>query len=525
MSPRPPTPPLHLRQEVPLALVAGALAAWASFAWLAPFHLGESLSAADFFDYCTAVVSLADEDPALWPLKRGRLPGLLAGALAPARGVIDALLLNAVAGTALTAAGIYLWGTALGGRVAGGVAVLFALTMSPLVLQARMLSFYPMVNAGLAWGAAGVAVAARTRSPLGLAVAGLGIAAALLVDVRGLVWALPALGTAAVLALAVPGSWKRRGLCVLALLLPLAASYPAGQRAFPSTAYSLEKQIDVRPLFHLHGARGADFKPPFSYDSAYVWGWSPLSEIPDTVQFLLKNRQVELPDGVVMEAPQGLVRRQVTPWIRAATWLAPCTLLLLFVARQPWRAWGLVGAAAPYLVALRSLEGMVEVYPRFLTQGLPAVAVLGGALVGLLFGFLPLRTHPRLRAGVGLGVVGIAAAVAFGALPSPLSPVAPWRISWAPVLTEIYAVGQDLRSPTGTRPGAPQEACVARLREDRRQSGRDWSSLVPFSDRVQRDYRKENSTVPPVRSSPEPSPGGPPQPPPGEPPAGPHRGP
>lgn len=517
--------PLLLRTELPLALLAGALAAWASFSWFSPFHLGESLSAADFFDYCTAAVSLAEDRPELWPLKRGRVPGLLAGGLAPSRGIVDALLLNAVAGSALTAAGLYLWGSALAGRLAGVVAVLFSLTMSPLVVQTRMLSFYPMVNAGLAWAAAGAVVAARTRSPVGLVVAGLGIAAALLVDVRGLVWALPALGVSVGVALGAQGGWKRKAVCMGALLLPILASYPAGRLAFPSNAYSLEKQVDVRPLFHLHGARGPGFKPPFAYDSAYVWGWSPIQEIPSTVAFLVDNRSVEQPDGVSMEAPFGLIRRQVTPWIQAATWLTPATLVLLFVARRPWLAWGLLGSALPYLVALRSLEGMVEIYPRFLTQGLPAVAVLGGGVIGLAFSLLPLQAQPRLRAGLSVLLAGLAAAIAFGAVPSPLSPVASWRIAWAPVLTEIYAVGQDLRSPTGTQPGAPQEACVARLQQDRIALGRDWSGLVPFSDRVQRDYRDQNSTLPPVRSIPEPRRDGPPRLPPGEPPAGRTQGP
>jgi hypothetical protein len=439
--------------------------------------------------------------------------------------VVDALLLNAVAGTALTAAGLYLWGSALAGRLAGVVAVLFALTMSPLVVQTRMLSFYPMVNAGLAWAAAGTVVAARTRSPLGLAMAGLGIAAALLVDVRGLVWALPTFGASAAIALGVQGGWRRKALCLGALLLPLLFSHPLGRLAYPSSAYSLEKQVDVRPLFHLHGARGPTFKPPFTYDSAYVWGWSPIREVPKTVGFLLENRTVEMPDGVSMEAPAGLIRRQVTPWIRAANWLAPATLVLLLVTRRGWMAWGLFGSALPYLVALRSLDGMVEVYPRFLTQGLPAVAVLGGGLVAAGAGLLPLHPWPRLRTALSVSLAGLATAVAFGAVSTPLSPVAPWRIAWAPVLTELYAVGRDLKSPTGAQPGAPQEACVAQLRENRKLHARDWSSLVPFTDKVQRDYRDQNSALPPVLSGPEPRGGGPPRLPPGDPPAGPRPGP
>lgn len=524
MSQQPPTPPLRLRVELPLALLVGALAAWASFSWLVRFHLGESLSAADFFDYCTGVVSLVDGEPGLWPLKRGRAPGVVAGWLAPVTGVVDALLLNAVLGTALTAAGLYLWGAAAAGRLAGVVAVLFSLTMSPMVVQARMLSFYPMVNASLAWAAAGVVVAARLRSPLGCAVAGLGVAAALLADVRGLVWALPCFGTALLVAVLAQGGWKRRAACVLALALPVAASYPLGRAAFPAATYSLEKQVDVRPLFHLHGARGPDFKPPFFYDSAYVWGHSSLSELPRTVGFLLENRAIEMPDGVTMSAPNGLVARQVEPWTNAATWLAPAVLLLLLVGRRPWLAWGMFGSALPYLVALRSMEGMVEMYPRFLTQGLPAVAVLGGIVVGMLAGWVQAGGRQWARPALQGALAAVAAAVVFGAVPTPLSPVAPWRLSWAPVLTELYAVGQDLRSPSGSQPGAPQKPCVDRIRSDRERLGVSWSRYVPFSDQVQRDFRDANAAVPPSHPGGARQ-GGPPAVPPGDPPAGPGRGP
>ena len=456
------------------------------------------------------MASLRDHSPGTWPLKRSRLPALLAGALSVEHGIFDALILNAVAGTALGAAALHLWGSALAGRVGGAVAVLLSLAMSPLVLQARMLSYYPMLNAGLALCAAGVAVAARTRSPLGLLLAGVGVGAALLSDVRGLVWALPCLGVALTIAVFAAGKPWLRVARVAALALPVALSYPLGAEVFSGATYSLEKQIDVRPLYHLHGSRAEGFRPPFSYESNYIWGHSDPLELPETLRFMVDNATVPQPDDLQMHTPQGLLASQVTPWSRAALVLVPLSFAALI--RRPWALWASFGAALPYLVALRSMNGMVEMYPRFLTQALPAVAIAGGVVVAAVWRLVPWE---RLgRAGPLLGwasATGLFAALVFGGIPSPLSPVAGWRMGWAPVLTEVYWVGQDVRSPTGPNRGSPQEYCVRGILEDQEHLGAEWSRLVSFSDRQQTDYRQQLSTVPPSHPGGRPGAGGPPR--------------
>ncbi len=492
-------PPFRVLPELLLGLAAGAGAAALAFAWLAPFHLAESLTAADFLDYCTGVVSLVDADPSLWPLKRARLAGWPAARLSQQHGVVDGLLIAAIAATGLMSTGLYLWGSALAGRSAGLATVALALSMSPLVIQARMLSYYPVVNATLALAASGVAIAARVRSLPAFLGAGLGIGLCLNADLRALVWALPFLGVSLLVAILGKVPPRVKAARLLALGLPLVAAHSLGQWSYPRAAYSLEQQLDVRPLFHLHGARGQGFRPPFDYSSRYIWGTSPLSEIPETLSFLARQARIAPPPDVQMHTPQGLLQRQVLPWVEAARWLVPLALVLLVVKGQPLMALVLSATCLPYLVALRGTLGMVELYPRFLTQSLPAVALCGGVAAGLLWEALPWtrlgRPGPMLATLTG---GALALALTLGAIDSPLSPVAPWRLPWAPVLTEVYETGRAVRSPTPPRDGDPFGPCVTRLRQDRRRLGEGWSRLLPYDDRQQVDYRDQLSTVPPA---------------------------
>ena len=168
--------------------------------------------------------------------------------------------------------------------------------MGPMVLLGRMLSFYPEIIASFVLAAAATPWAIRLRTPVTMVLSGLSIGAVLLVDVRGLMWALPFLGGAAAAAIIGAGSdesqvspkrWIRRCKLILCLMIPVAVSYPLGEWAFPANTTSLETQLDLRPLFATHGATGAEFVGPFSTETAYRWGWSSIFELPGTLAFLI----------------------------------------------------------------------------------------------------------------------------------------------------------------------------------------------------------------------------------------------
>ncbi len=463
MRTRAPLDPWRLRAEAPLALLVGAAVGLAAFGWFAGFYLNAAVTADDLLDYCAAVASLVEDRPGLFPDKRARLPALLPWALAPRLGVFDALLAGAVAGTARGGAGLYLWGSALGSRLSGAAAALSTLTMAPLVMQARMPSFYATINGTLALAAGLTAAAVRTGRPVHYLAAGGTIGVALLADVRALVWALAFAGTLAVAAVVVRGG--SRWLRLLALGAPLAVSFAVGPASFPEQARSLEEQLDVRPLFYLHGSRVPLVQPPYTYDSAYVWGRTAPWGIPATLTTLAGQARIAPPDDLRMHVPASFERHQVRPWLIAAGLTLP--LALVGAARRRRRLGAaLVGTGAPYLVALWGQQHMVEPQARFLTQSLPVVAVG----LGLAFGWglsqvpAPGRWGPALRAAAGaLAVV----AVVTGGLPTPLSPVAGWRLKWAPDAQQLADLDLALRrSERAEAMEAGPRACVEAIRRD-----------------------------------------------------------
>ena len=473
MLPRPPLPPWRLRLELPVAVVIGCAAGLLAFWWFAPFHLSGAVTTDDVLDYCAALVSLTEDRPEVWPLNRARLPAAIPALLVDRWGTFDALLAGAMLGTGACAAGLYLWGSAIAGRTAGAAAALAMLTLAPMVIQARMPSFYATINGALMIAAGLTTAAVRTGRPLHHAAAGIAIGVALATDARALVWALAFTGTAAVLA-STGGSARERGLRLLCLFLPIGLSWFLGSLSFPENALSLEQQLDVRPLFHLHGSRDPSVMPPWEHASRYVWGHTPIHGIPGTIATLLEQAGFPQPADLDMHSPPGFVQRQVDPWIETAFLAVP---LAVVVATRSKSRLGLaaVGTLVPYLVALWGLQHMVESQARFLTQGLPAVALALGVCFGGLIREIPVRGRwgPMLRdAAATCGFI----AITFGALPSPLAPDARWRQAFAPELSQLADLDMALRRPDrADAMEAGPRACTEALRSQHAAGVPKWS--------------------------------------------------
>lgn len=467
-----PLPPWRLRAELPLALLVGALVGLAAFWWFAPFHLSGAVTTDDVLDYCAGLVAVAQDRPELWPPNRARLPALLPAALVPALGTFDALLVGAAVGTGACGAGLYLWGSALGGRAAGGAAALAMLTMGPLVIQSRMPSFYASINGALMIAAGLTAAAVRTGRPLHHAAAGAAVGIALLCDARALVWGLPFAGTLAVTALLTRGG--RPAARLLALGLPLGVCWIAGAWSFPADAISLEQQLDVRPLFHLHGSRDPSVMPPWELGSRYVWGRTPLTGIVGTLATLVEQARFAAPADLRMHSPPGFQHNQVEPWLAVAGVVLPAGLL---VTARRRRRLGLAAAGTllPYGVALWGLQHMVESQARFLTQGLPAVALGMGVCAGALGRWLPAPGRPGAAVRTAL-TTAICVALAFGGLPSRFSPTAGWRQRFAPELSQLATLDMALRRPGGEdRLDPGPRACAATLRAEHAAGVPRWS--------------------------------------------------
>jgi hypothetical protein len=89
----------------------------------------------------------------------------------------------------------------------------------------------------------------------------------------------------------------------------------------------------------------------------------------------------------------------------------------------------LAGVGLPFAVALDGAISARFAGLRFLGNGMPLLAVLGGiGFAAVLMGGVPKRARPgpglRVRAALGIGFLAL---VVVGTINSELSPLAPWR--------------------------------------------------------------------------------------------------
>ncbi len=493
------------RVDLLLTVGLGVGLALVSTAWMTRYNFSiHSLTASDFSQYCNAVDAWRTNDMARWPGQRAVGAGFIAGLLGARLGIIDALVASTTLCMALIHGGLYLWGRALSSRLGGIAASLLGLSLAPLVALSRTVSFYPSLVAGFVLSAAGAALALRYRSLPALAAGGVGAGLVLLVDVRGLLWALPALGLTLVAALfPQPGAVEPRvraalrqlPLRVLVVLLPLLASYGLGKWSFPEGQYTLEVQIvtyarDALRRASLNQRGPSSFDEVYARKDAFLWGTSSPLGIPQTLAFLAEaNAAMPL---TLADAPEARHARArfVDPWWWAA--VGSMAIAVVGLRQRPALLLAYFGGLVPFLVAFRGAS-TVLFHPRYLANGMVALPVILGVAFALLAqGSLPRRdiTGTPARSLATVGAASALALLIFGVLPSWLSPRAPFRLpvpadeepslSLAHVGTMpdptsgldvdcLVALGRDLAAghPPGSRfwpetytqaPGAPSDA-------------------------------------------------------------------
>ena len=443
------------RLDIPLALGAGVLFAWSCLD-LASAHAGSdpilvkdlltSAISTDFMDYCGGLGSMIMDNEAGWPAKRSRAAAWLPATLAESVGILEGLAMGAVVSTMLIGTGLYLWAAALGGRESGLMAVLAAMAMGPLVLLSHMLSYYPEMIAAFVLAAAAAAWAIRVRSIPTMCLAGLGIGAVLLIDVRGLLWGLPFFGGTALAAILC--DWGKDGVSdqqkrvrslglIVALLLPVFLSYQLGAWAFPEHTTSLELQTDLRPLFHKRGATGIEFLPPYELDSEYRWGRSSVLDIPQTLGFLVDQSQLQPPEGLAKQEGIGSAAQHIDPWMLAGG--LGLVGAVVVVGWRSWRCWALFCTLFPFAVALRGMGMVDEMQPRILTHWMPALAVLIGLGFTAVLRFPGPKgwverswRAPRWRLEMGTSAISTCCMLLLlsGTISSGWSPSSDWRMRW-----------------------------------------------------------------------------------------------
>ena len=419
--------------EVVIALSAGLAFALLGTFWFSRFHIvGETLSS-DLYDFCGSVAAMRDGALADFSRDRSLAAGYLPTYFAERYGLVNGLVISSIISLGVIGSGLYIWARALSSRLAGLLAVIFALSLAPIVLLGRTITFYPEYVAVFTLASGLTCLAVKQRRPFYYLLGGLGVAACLLIDLRGFVWALPLSMAAIIAALALR---SRHSLILIAIfVMPIWGSWSLGSHVYSSKSTPLEAQFNAVRLFYEHGSPENDTRGIYTSRElpSFVWGRTPIRTIPDTLYNLL--------DGTRQTAP--LMRNEEVVVRGRNMHLIPLLYIgglsfigaLISTIRKPLKWSSLILTASPFLAVLYHATNL-EFRHRFAASALPIVAIFFGLAVSWVIQVqLPKNTMskkiqsllgriPKLRSVLVLVICGAAVT---GIFPSTLSPNAPWR--------------------------------------------------------------------------------------------------
>lgn len=478
------------RVDVPLLLLAGVGVGLLDTLWMVRFHLvGWPLTASDFSQYCDAVVALTHGASEQVPLQRSVVAGLLPALFARELGVVGGLAAAAGVSACLLVGGIYLWARTLAGREVGVLAALLTGTIGPILLLSRTITFYPEATAGVLL-ASGFSIAfLRWRnSPVAL-LAGLSLGLALCLDVRNVLYVLPALGVSLWAVLLSPGAWGWRSWRLLLLLGPVYLSWWVAHQhvSFQTPGLLLQTAYFLRDAQRIAGH--SQWVQISGHD--FLWGRSLPWELPGGIQAV--QRLTEEVAQQLKAAPNVATVRD----LHVGPWQQPTLFAILGMVwalrHQPLLLVASVGLMVPYLGALvlatqilphaRYLGMSMAPLPVLLALGLVGAYGLSGQLLERLAGLTRKgalqspapSAQPGGHLGAALVRLGLVLLLVLGVVPSPLSPTASWRQRLA--ADEYPRVL--MQTPRKIGPSDP--SCLQALTNDAKE-GRSWSGFGISTD-------------------------------------------
>jgi hypothetical protein len=420
---------------------------------------------------CSAVSNYRIEDYGGYSRDRSFLAGWLPAILAAKVGVVDGLGWTAALSMIVLGTGLYTWARAIHSRWAGVYTLVFALSMAPIVVLGRTLTFYPEYVAVFCLSAGLVCVALRYRNLLNLGIAALSVGLCLLIDVRGIVWAAPSF--VALCLVYLPQGRKKGALHALVLFCALGLSWWAGRYAYSADHTSLDDQANPVRLYNEHKAFGAPMlvEPGPKDIPNFVWGRTPLQDIPETLFKLTQDTQKIAP--LLSDAKRTRFGREnhFDPWY-------PVVLPLLFLGlvslrkRRPSLI-GITATSLPFLVVLYHASTL-EFTTRFASSAMPVLAIFSGLGLAVLWGQPHSALAPPADASAKASRfarswpnwvrLAVLISLVSGLIPSYLSPRADWRV---PLETDREVEAMRTGALGGRMPEAwGSEDCVEGIRSD-----------------------------------------------------------
>lgn len=468
--------------DLPFSFLLAMVSTVAAAVYFSKFHLtGSPFSQSDFSQYCEVVDAarrhLRDTDSP----HRSWLVGVLLSPIVEVWGIRDGLAMGSAIATTLVGVGLYLWGFAVGGRMAALLSVLLLPAVPCLTLLPRMLSFYPEFCGIVALVCGSTAMAIRLQNSRWVLTAASMVGIAMLIDLKALLWILLPLLAIFIVA-AIETTVKRALLRVLAVAAILTLSWKLGSWVWPSDmGGTLEGQMssyvgDIiqRNTGDEHGRQIASDPAVcgFSPTLGFRWGTGSPLDIPRTLN-CLRKLQALIPEKV-LENSWILERKAyyVTPLF---PWVGICGLISMvglgFQAVQRKTLLRLAALLVPLPPMLLSLQAAAaqEADPRRLVTSLLFLPVFTGVFFTILFRWqggavterLPMpRWSKRVLKpwALNLILVGMVELFLFGILPSFLSPAASWRV---PFLSEQEKVLYGIANT-----GKDDQNCVSAIQRD-----------------------------------------------------------
>lgn len=373
------------------------------------------------------------------------LPALLPGALSVHFGVLDGLLYTSMFATFLAIVGLYVWGCALGGRLSGILSALFFAAIAPLSVIVRQPTFYPEITAVFIWTMASTALAVRYATPASFFLSGSSIALSLLIDLRGLLWAAPALImnlSVCVYELVRP-RWhgvRYRMLMIFAFVIPIFLSFPVGRLVYLPGTIPLERQValsieDQARWLGIEHYRDRAYMAQFRH-GGYVWGWSSPRSWVEAILSVKKQRD-DLVDSL-QDIPAAKMSKIGTVWSRHVSpflGILSVSLIVIFIYdfRDKRSLLAVIASmsipllmiteSAQFLTMVRHIQSPIAVVPVIVGVAITRFVPTGGVLEPKLLG--PALWKVWLRPAF---VVVSCVLIVTGVVRSYVSPQAVWRV-------------------------------------------------------------------------------------------------